>query len=410
MGTKMPSLVSAFAGLPSQAKRLVAMRFLIYTGFQSTYFIGIIGTLTYSAGADVVSASLAVALMSAATIFGAFAGGTMLDAMGPRKQFFATVLITMVAGTLMALSDGSTSVLLIGAAAIGFCIGMAQLLTTSYPAYLSADKEELQRINSTITTANNISVIVGPIAGGAIATLFSSLGVFPFMAACAVASAAVGLGFHPLRAPRPDNEGGRDGEGAAGTSTFLQSVKTVFAGGVLALLFWVLFLSNLGYAALDPLESFFYRDVLHVGVEWMGWLSAASGAGAVVGALAVMRLPADRVNVRSLLVALALMGAGCIVYVGTPYVAVAFVGQIALGIAYGAIGPLQSTIVQTSAPLHQLGRVNSVMSFGNMVSGVVPLAIAPWLALHIGVQMTLVSAAVVVTVVPLLLLAVVRRR
>ena len=410
MGTKMPSLVSAFAGLPSQAKRLVAMRFLIYTGFQSTYFIGIIGTLTYSAGADVVSASLAVALMSAATIFGAFAGGTMLDAMGPRKQFFATVLITMVAGTLMALSDGSTSVLLIGAAAIGFCIGMAQLLTTSYPAYLSADKEELQRINSTITTANNISVIVGPIAGGAIATLFSSLGVFPFMAACAVASAVVGLGFHPLRAPRPDNEGGRDGEGAAGTSTFLQSVKTVFAGGVLALLFWVLFLSNLGYAALDPLESFFYRDVLHVGVEWMGWLSAASGAGAVVGALAVMRLPADRVNVRSLLVALALMGAGCIVYVGTPYVAVAFVGQIALGIAYGAIGPLQSTIVQTSAPLHQLGRVNSVMSFGNMVSGVVPLAIAPWLALHIGVQMTLVSAAVVVTVVPLLLLAVVRRR
>ena len=410
MGTKMPSLVSAFAGLPSQAKRLVAMRFLIYTGFQSTYFIGIIGTLTYSAGADVVSASLAVALMSAATIFGAFAGGTMLDAMGPRKQFFATVLITMVAGVLMALSDGSTSVLLIGAAAIGFCIGMSQLLTTSYPAYLSADKEELQRINSTITTANNISVIVGPIAGGAIATLVASLGVFPFMTACAVASAAVGLGFHPLRAPRPDNEGGEDGEGAAGTSTFLQSVKTVFAGGVLALLFWVLFLSNLGYAALDPLESFFYRDVLHVGVEWMGWLSAASGAGAVVGALAVMRLPADRVNVRSLLVALALMGAGCIVYVGTPYVAVAFVGQIALGIAYGAIGPLQSTIVQTSAPLHQLGRVNSVMSFGNMVSGVVPLAIAPWLALHIGVQMTLVSAAVVVTVVPLLLLAVVRRR
>ena len=410
MGTKMPSLVSAFVGLPGQAKRLVAMRFLIYTGFQSTYFIGIIGTLTYSAGADVVSASLAVALMSAATIFGAFAGGTMLDAMGPRKQFFATVLITMVAGTLMALSDGSTSVLLIGAAAIGFCIGMAQLLTTSYPAYLSADKEELQRINSTITTANNISVIVGPIAGGAIATLFSSLGVVPFMAACAVASAVVGLGFHPLRAPRPDNEGGGDGEGAAGTSTFLQSVKTVFTSSVLALLFWVLFLSNLGYAALDPLESFFYRDVLHVGVEWMGWLSAASGAGAVAGTLAVMRLPAERVNVRSLLVALALMGAGCIVYVGTPYVAVAFVGQIALGIAYGAIGPLQSTIVQTSAPLHQLGRVNSVMSFGNMVSGVVPLAIAPWLALHIGVQMTLVSAAVVVTVVPLLLLAVVRRR
>ena len=406
----MPPSASLFSGLTNQTKRLVLMRFLIYTGFQSSYFIGVIGTLTYAAGADVVSASLAVALMSAATIFGAFAGGSMLDAMGPRKQFFTTAIVTATVGALMALSDGSTAVLLFGAAAVGFCIGMAQVISTSYPAYLSAEKEELQRINSVITTANNISVIVGPIVGGAIATASSSLAVFPFMTLCAVTAGVAGLGFRPLRNPHLDASGDKDEEDAGDASTFLQSAKTVFTSGVLALLFWVLFLSNLGYAALDPLESFFYRDVLRVGVAWMGWLSAASGAGAVVGALAVMKLPIERVNVRSLLVALALMGAGCIVYVGTPYVFVALVGQIALGVAYGAIGPLQSTIVQTSAPLHQLGRVNSVMSFGNMISGVIPLAIAPWLAIHIGVQTTLICAAVVVTVVPLILLAVMRRR
>ena len=410
MPAKMPSFTSMFSGLTNQTKRLVLMRFLIYTGFQSSYFIGVIGTLTYAAGADVVSASLAVALMSAATIFGAFAGGSMLDAMGPRKQFFTTAIVTAAVGALMALSDGSTAVLLFGAAAVGFCIGMAQVISTSYPAYLSAEKEELQRINSVITTANNISVIVGPIVGGAIATAFSSLAVFPFMTLCAVIAGVAGFGFRPLRNPHLDASGDKDEGGTGDASTFLQSAKTVFTSGVLALLFWVLFLSNLGYAALDPLESFFYRDVLRVGVAWMGWLSAASGAGAVVGALAVMKLPTERVNVRSLLVALALMGAGCIVYVGTPYVFVALVGQIALGVAYGAIGPLQSTIVQTSAPLHQLGRVNSVMSFGNMISGVIPLAIAPWLAIHIGVQTTLICAAVVVTVVPLILLAVMRRR
>lgn len=55
---------------------------------------------------------------------------------------------------------------------------------------------------------------------------------------------------------------------------------------------------------------------------------------------------------------------------------VALVGQIALGVAWGVVNPLHNTIVQTTAPLEQLGRVNSVMGFGNMFAGVKPLAIA----------------------------------
>ena len=52
----------------------------------------------------------------------------------------------------------------------------------------------------------------------------------------------------------------------------------------------------------------------------------------------------------------------------------------------------------------QLGRVNSVMGFGNMFAGVAPLAIAPWLAATFGVQQTLVGAGMVVTAVPAALL------
>ena len=50
--------------LSMQAKRLVAMRFLIYTGFQTSYFIGVIGTLTYADDASVVATSLAVLFMN----------------------------------------------------------------------------------------------------------------------------------------------------------------------------------------------------------------------------------------------------------------------------------------------------------------------------------------------------------
>lgn len=75
--------------LSVQAKRLVAMRFLIYTGFQTSYFIGVIGTLTYADGASVVATSLAVLFMNVFVILGSFAGGAALDAWGPVPSFLA---------------------------------------------------------------------------------------------------------------------------------------------------------------------------------------------------------------------------------------------------------------------------------------------------------------------------------
>ena len=123
--------------------------------------------------------------------------------------------------------------------------------------------------------------------------------------------------------------------------------------------------------------------------------------GAVLGAVAALRLPPHLVNLKTLLVALMFVGLGSLLYVGTPYVGVALVGQIALGVAWGVVNPLHNTIVQTTAPLEQLGRVNSVMGFGNMFAGVAPLAIAPCL--------TLVGAGMVVTAVPAALLLFGRR-
>ena len=77
------------SSLSVQAKRLVAMRFLIYTGFQTSYFIGVIGTLTYADDASVVATSLAVLFMNVFVILGSFAGGAALDAWGPVPSFLA---------------------------------------------------------------------------------------------------------------------------------------------------------------------------------------------------------------------------------------------------------------------------------------------------------------------------------
>ena len=408
------------SSLSVQAKRLVAMRFLIYTGFQTSYFIGVIGTLTYADDASVVVTSLAVFFMNVFVILGSFAGGAALDAWGPRRHFLLSIVGTLATGAAILVFGSATGIVLLGAVLLGFVMGFAQPIATSYPAYLTDDPVELKDINSAIAMFSNVSIIVGPTLGGFVAAAASSRAVFVLMMLFTVLAFVVGWDFGPQTshvAGHADADSAEEGERAgqspdsntSSRATFATSIKTVFTNSVLALLFCIIFLSNFGYGAFDPLESFFYRDVLHVGVEWMGWLSSASGVGAVLGAVLALRLPPHLVSLKTLLVALMSVGLGSLLYVGTPYVGVALVGQLALGVAWGVVNPLHNTIVQTTAPLEQLGRVNSVMGFGNMFAGVAPLAIAPWLAATFGVQQTLVGAGMVVTAVPAALLLFGRR-
>lgn len=412
------SLISkSHSSLSARAKRLVAMRFLIYTGFQTSYFIGVIGTLTYADGASVVATSLAVLFMNVFVILGSFAGGAALDAWGPRRHFLLSIVGTLATGATIIAFGSATGTVLAGAVLLGLVMGFAQPIATSYPAYLTEDPVELKDINSAITMFSNVSIIVGPTLGGFVAAAASSRAVFVLMMLFTLLALIAGWGFRPQAghiAGQANNDSAEEGEHAGQANhsnpstsvraTFATSIKTVFTNSVLALLFCIIFLSNFGYGAFDPLESFFYRDVLHVGVEWMGWLSSACGVGAVLGAVVALRMPPRLVSLKTLLVALMSVGLGSLLYVGTPYVGVALIGQIALGVAWGIVNPLHNTIVQTTAPLEQLGRVNSVMGFGNMFAGVAPLAIAPWLAATFGVQRTLVGAGMVVTAVPAALL------
>lgn len=401
------------SSLSVQAKRLVAMRFLIYTGFQTSYFIGVIGTLTYADDASVVATSLAVLFMNVFVILGSFAGGAALDAWGPRRHFLLSIVGALATGTAIIAFGSATGVVLLGAVFLGFTMGFAQPIATSYPAYLTDDPVELKDINSAIAMFSNVSIILGPTLGGFVAAAASSRAVFVLMMLFTLLALIAGWGFRPQAghiAGQANNDSAEEGERAvqspntSARATFVTSIKTVFTNSVLALLFCIIFLSNFGYGAFDPLESFFYRDVLHVGVEWMGWLSSACGVGAVLGAVVALRMPPRLVSLKTLLVALMSVGLGSLLYVGTPYVGVALIGQIVLGVAWGVVNPLHNTIVQTTAPLEQLGRVNSVMGFGNMFAGVAPLAIAPWLAATFGVQQTLIGAGLVVTAVPAALL------
>lgn len=426
--------------LAPAARRLVLMRFLIYVGIQSCYFIGVLGTLTYSMDGEVASTAVVVALLNLFQIVGSFAGGAYLDARGPRLHFALLVIVMLAVDAFCIVFGGDMSALTFGAACLGFSLGFFEPVSRSYPAYLTADAIELKRINSALSIVSNIGVVVGPLIGGAIASVAPTRAVFAFMGACVVLAVIPAAGFRPVIGVRAEG-GGQDAglaaelaEGSAGAgadcraagpsgrlagspsslgpsgrpagsrSSLIEGIRAVFSNAALSFLFWAGFLSYLGYGALDPLESLYYRDVLQVGVAWMGWLSAASGVGAVAGALLVLRIPVRRVTVRTLLVLLCGMGIGCLVYVGTPYVLVALVGQVLLGLAFGMIVPLQNTLVQMHSEVEVIGRANSMMTFGASAGGVIPLLMSPWLAAMLGVQGTLLLASVLVVSFPVLVL------
>lgn len=426
--------------LAPAARRLVLMRFLIYVGIQSCYFIGVLGTLTYSMDGEVASTAVVVALLNLFQIVGSFAGGAYLDARGPRLHFALLVIVMLAVDAFCIVFGGDMSALTFGAACLGFSLGFFEPVSRSYPAYLTADAIELKRINSALSIVSNIGVVVGPLIGGAIASVAPTRAVFAFMGACVVLAVIPAAGFRPVIGVRAEG-GGQDAgpaaeltEGSAGAgadccaagssgrlagsrsslgpsgrpagsrSSLIEGIRAVFSNAALSFLFWAGFLSYLGYGALDPLESLYYRDVLQVGVAWMGWLSAASGVGAVAGALLVLRIPVRRVTVRTLLVLLCGMGIGCLVYVGTSYVLVALVGQVLLGLAFGMIVPLQNTLVQMHAEVEVIGRANSMMTFGASAGGVIPLLMSPWLAAMLGVQGTLLLASVLVASFPVLVL------
>ena len=112
------------SSLSVQAKRLVAMRFLIYTGFQTSYFIGVIGTLTYADDASVVATSLAVLFMNVFVILGSFAGGAALDAWGPRRHFLLSIVGTLATGAAILAFGSATGTVLARRGAPRFCDGI----------------------------------------------------------------------------------------------------------------------------------------------------------------------------------------------------------------------------------------------------------------------------------------------
>lgn len=392
--------------LSTPTRRIVAMNFFSMLAFQATYFVGVIGCATYVLGLGALEVSVLVFLLNVVLVAGNLASGPVIDTIGPRRTLMAVLSVTSVLGAVAWLAPVSYPELVLVAMALGLSFGMSTTAIDAYPRYFSEDAGELARMNSLNQVATGASVVIGPAMAGWITTWAPVQCVFSLLMLAPVPAVALAWATcEELTAARSATDGADAEPQAGGLRGFLsnaaEGVRIVFGREDLRVLFFIGFLGFFAYGAFDSLESLFYRDVLRVGADWMGWLSAVSGMGGVAGSLLVLKIPKQSLSTRLLALILTLVGVGSMIYTGTPFVAVAAVGQVITGIGFGALAPVRTTLTQQRCEPGNVGRVSSVMRMGMNSAGTLPLLVSPALAAAFGPQAVLFGASTLAALIGL---------
>lgn len=397
--------------LSTPTRRIVAMNFFSMLAFQATYFVGVIGCATYVLGLGALEVSALVFLLNVVLVAGNLASGPVIDTIGPRRTLIAVLAATSVLGAVAWLAPVSYPELVLVAMALGLSFGMSTTAIDAYPRYFSEDAGELARMNSLNQVATGASVVFGPAMAGWITTWAPVQCVFSLLMLAPVPAVALAWATREeLTAARStvdaDGPDDTDAESQAGglrgfLSNAAEGVRIVFGREDLRVLFFIGFLGFFAYGAFDSLESLFYRDVLRVGADWMGWLSAVSGIGGVAGSLLVLKIPKQSLSTRLLALILTLVGVGSMIYTGTPFVAVAAVGQVVTGIGFGALAPVRTTLMQQRCEPGNVGRVSSIMRMGMNSAGTLPLLVSPALADAFGPQAVLFGASTLAALIGL---------
>ena len=353
------------------------------------FFIGVWGVAAYTFRATAGTLAFVMAGNSIASIIGAIVAGVMVDRVGPRRVLIAAELLTVP--VVIALVFVRTFPAFVALAWVLGLVGTPTFTAgASFAPFLVAESSQLERVNAWIEAAGSTGFVLGPAIGAVIAKFAGVSSVFWLMAGCSLAAAALAWRIRLERVELAEKHNPlaefRDGLRVAYSSRALR--YAILSGTAV----WF------GFGAFSALEPLFYRDVVHVGVEWIGWMNTAFSLGLVTGAWALPRLPGKLVSIRGLAVMTALCGLGAVAYVGSSDLRVIATGAAVWGLVIGATEPLMRTIMHLASPEGYVGRVVGTAAYHRSAGELVPLAYAPWLAAAFGVQPTLIAGGCIVSV------------
>lgn len=382
-------------------RAVVLARFISRVGGEAAFFVGIWGKAAYDLDATPGQLAAVMAALGVASLIGASAAGVLVDRFDPRRvvvwgelAFIPAALALIFATTIPSLVVATFVLGLVGTPVF--------TAISSFGPFLTGDEDRLAKVNSWIEGASWTAFVVGPACGAILAGSIGVDAIFVLDAATSLVAAAM---LFPVKVRPLADDRTRSG----GWSELREGFKIAYGNPRLRFYIWLGSSVWLLFGVFSALEPLFYRDILGVEVEALGWVNSIFGLGLVGGTLIAGRLPQRFRTATWLTILVGMNALGVLAYVGTDILTVVVLAAPFWGLIIGQMAPLHRTMIQINTPGNAMGRIMGVSHIHSEVGHLLPLAFAPVIASILGVQETLLASGVIVAAVAVFFIAPARR-
>jgi DHA3 family macrolide efflux protein-like MFS transporter len=295
--------------------------------------------------------------------------GVPIDRLGPRRTLLLANLLGIVDALLLSRADSYAAIIVL-ALPLGLIEALATASLDAIPPRLVPD-QQLVTANALLGGAQDLAIVVGPIAAALVNTRWGLEGAFLADAATFLVGALVALRIRVEPVPRDPEQ--------HATSTWHELREGLRLARRTAGLRWTLTVASCVYllwAVFGVLEPLYVRDVLGASDSTFALFQTVFGIGLVLTGL-VLAAVGDRVaRPRYAALAMIVSGATAALYLGTDSEVVAFIGVFLWGVDTAFFFVPTRTLLQRYAPTAFHGRVLSLNQSLEPTAGIIasPLA------------------------------------
>lgn len=372
----------------SSVVRVVLARFVSRVGGEAAFFVGIWGKAAFELEATASQIALVMAALGVSSLIGSSLAGLLVDRFDPRRVLIAGEILFVPTVIGMVFVDSIPSLAL-----VTFLVGLVGTpvftAIASFGPYLTDDPDRLSKVNGYIEAASWLAFVVGPAVGAILAGSLGIDSIFVLDAATSVVAAVLVAGVTVRQLDRPESHSGGFQDVIDGFRYSYQHPRLRFYI-LIGSTVWILF------GTFSALEALFFRDILGVEIETLGWVNSIFGLGLITGTWVASRLSSRYRTARTLTLVIGLTGLGALLYVGTDQLGIVVAAGVVWGSFIGLMAPLHRTLIQLNSPEEMVGRITGVTHIHAETGHLLPLAVAPALAAVAGIQATLIGAGLVV--------------
>lgn len=377
--------------------RVAAARFISRAGGEAAFFIGVWGKAAFDLKASPAQLAVIMATLSVSSIAGTVIAGVLVDRFDPRRVL-VTAEFFFVPITLAFLFPAGMTQLCVLVGLLGFFGAPVYTAAASFAPFITDEDTPIEKVNAWIEGAGSSSFVLGPAIGAILVSTIGLNAIWVFDGLTSLAAALLVLGVSVRKIDRPSAENAHPLQELKDGLRYTYSHRGLRYPILIGTAVWF------SFGAFSALEPLFYRDVVHTGVESIGWMNSLFGAGMVAGAWLFTKLPSKVNSAKGLAYMASLTGLGALAYVGTRFLPVIAAGSIVWGVIIGVTDILLRVRIQTASPDELVGRIAGASQMHRSVGELVPLSLAPVLAIAFGIQATLIGSGLVLGVIALLTL------